>query len=143
MPVTQPNYSSQHNRLIRFAEFPQILFNTKEGGEIQTETTQQHPGGSGPPVTVDGPTTVTPITVTKPYDPIVDKPLVILAKARSRGVKRLLTLLDDSVDAAGVLSGDKLVYMECTITSFVPPATSKGSAEAGMISITIQPRYLA
>ena len=136
-------YSSQHDALVYFQEFPGIFFTTKEGGEPQNEVTQQHPGGGGAPENITGPTTVTAVTVTKPREAAVDGAIIAWAKAWDRGVRRELTLIVQPVTSEGLPLGAPDVYKGCAKTTLTPRSVTKGSAEASMLSIAIQPRYLA
>lgn len=141
MPLDR--YTSQHDAVISFKEFPGIFFTTKEGGEAQNEVSQQFPGGGGPPENITGPTTVTPVTITKPAEFAVDAPIIAWAKAWDRGVRVELTLIVQPVSSEGVPVGTPDYYHGCAKTSLSPRSVTKGSAEVSMLSITLQPRYIA
>ena len=137
------DFSAQHDALIYFQEFPGIFFTSKEGGDSQNDVTQTFPGGGGPPVNVSGPTTITPVTVSKPMDPIVDAPLKAWARAWDLGVRQELTLVVQPTTSEGLPVGEPDIHIGCAKTTVTRANATKGSAETRTFSISVQPRSMA
>lgn len=138
------NFSAQGNFLVFFAEFPASLFTEMSGGEVQRDSNLQHPGGLGGPVEIQGPTTVGQVTLQKPYDAVVDALLEAWATAYNNGIPLRLKLIKQPVLSDGVpLPGGKPdTYLSCGLVRWKKPDVRKGSAEAAMLEIVVQPERM-
>jgi len=138
-------FYTTHDMRVWFLEIPTVFFTTKTGGTSQNEVTQVFPGGSNIPVNVMGPVTVEQVTLSKPHDPITDKPLLTWAQSWGRGIRRRLTLVCQPVDARGVpLPGVvPTTYYACAKVSFKHPDVGRGSSDNAMIELVVQPESMS
>lgn len=135
------NFRPEHNFICNFTAFPTVKFTSKTGGELQREVTQQHSGGMEPPENIKGPQTVNQVTVMKPYDVVLDAALeAFLTNSIDGTIDQPLDLSCVPVDANGVPDGRALTYKDCDIVSLRFPDINKGSSEAAMMEVVVQPR---
>lgn len=138
------NFGPEHNFICYFVELPLVRFTSKTGGELQREVTQQHAGGMSAPENIRGPQTVGQVTLTKPYDFILDKALRLFFQAAIGGIGDAdLTLVCQPVTSEGIPRGPAQTYMNCTCVSIKFPDVNKGSSEAAMLEVVVQPRTVA
>lgn len=133
-------YHAQHQYICYFSEFPASKFTQVSGGEAQNDVSQQFPGGQQAPQNIVGPTTVSQVSLQKPYDHVVDQPLDQWAAAWDRGVHQELTLIKQPVNSEGVPAGKATTFIGCAKQSYKEPDLETGSSEAAMLEITVQPR---
>lgn len=137
------NFFPEHNYVCYFSAFPQIKFTSKTGGELQREVGQQHSGGMEPPENIKGPQTVGQVTLTKPYDPILDATFEALVTRALNGVVDVdQDLICQPVDSRGIPNGKADTYKDCTFVSLRKPDVNKGSSEAAMLELIVQPRFM-
>ncbi|MFU8805692.1 MAG: hypothetical protein ACNA8W_17900 [Bradymonadaceae bacterium] len=122
-----------------FVEFPASIFTSVSGGESTNEVTQQFGGGAKSPTNIVGPTTVSAVTLQKPYDHVKDAPLDIWASAWDKGIRRQLTLIVQPLTSEGIPVGKARTYLACAKTSYRHPDVNAGSAETAMLDVTVQP----
>lgn len=139
------NFYTTHDMRVFFTQFATVLWTTKTGGTSQGEVTQVFPGGGSAPVNVPGPRTVEAVTLGKPHDPVVDRALLAWAQAWDRGQRRPLTLVCQPVDAAGVPIPGAIptTYYSCAKVSLKMPDVGRGSADAAMIELVVQPESMS
>ncbi|MFG0245744.1 MAG: hypothetical protein ACF8MF_06820 [Phycisphaerales bacterium JB052] len=133
-------FSAQHNALVYIQEFPNIFFTSKTGGNVTREVTQRHPGDGTSPVNVPGPTNVEQLTLEKPYDAVKDMPLEVWATGWDNGLEAEVTVVVQPVTSEGVPAGKSDQYLGCALVTFAKPDVNRGSAEAKVLSVTLQPR---
>lgn len=133
------NFRSTHRFIAYFAQFPDIKFTGKTGGEESNEVNQVFPGGSNVPVNVEGPTTTGQVTLSKPWDAVKDVPILAWNRRWSKGVKLPLTLIVQPVSAAGIPDGGPDTYVGCSRVSVTPPELSRGGGEEAMLEVVVQP----
>ncbi|MEG1971248.1 MAG: hypothetical protein RR101_14145, partial [Burkholderiaceae bacterium] len=73
--MTQQAIAAQRQQLVQVSEFPDY-FATKEGGEIEAEGNKVWDGGKLTPDVMAGPAETGNVTVSRPYRPGRDKPLL-------------------------------------------------------------------
>lgn len=139
------NFYTTHDMRVWFLEIPTVYFTTKTGGTSQNEVTQVFPGGDNIPVNVPGPVTVEQVTLGKPHDPVMDRALLAWAQQWDRGNRRKLTLVCQPVSAAGVPVPGSVptTYYGCSKVSIKMPDIGRGSAEAAMIEVVVQPESMS
>jgi len=142
MPLGIDTFHAQHDYVSWFVEFPASKFTSVTGGNITGDNTQQFPGGGGPPKNIDGPTRIGQVTASKPLDHIVDGGLKTWARAWHNGIRVKLTLIKQPVNAAGLPNGEPVTYSRCSLVDFAFPDVNKGSAEASVMTIIVQPETL-
>ena len=132
---------TQHEYVAYFQEFPQIRFTSVSGGDRTTEGNKVFPGGSQTPRNVDGPTTVSDLTLGKPAEDIQDAPLRAWCSAWSRGQRRQLTLVVLRVDAAGlpIPGAAARTYLRCSHRSDAAPTVERGGATVATFQIVVSP----
>lgn len=128
----------QDHYIAYFAEFPQVKFTSVSGGDQTNETNTIHTGGGGK-TNIDGPSTVSEVTLQKPYDHATDVVLNAWSQSWQNGVRRKLTLIVQPVDAAGVPNGEADVYINCSRSSYSKPDVNKGASDEAMLEITVNP----
>ncbi|MEM1347990.1 MAG: phage tail protein [Myxococcota bacterium] len=140
--MPQDNYRSQHRYKVWINEFPAIFFTTLSGGDTTTEVTQVHPGNREFPVNIPGPVTIEQLTLGKPYDSIKDNALIAWARAWDRGVQVPVTVVKQAVNAAGIPDGPRTSFLRCAKVTLNEPDVGRGSAEAAMLELTLQPEQV-
>jgi hypothetical protein len=135
------NYTSQHNFIGYFAEFPESKFTSVSGGDSQSDITQQHGGGGGIHNIV-GPETVSSLTLQKPYDAVKDAGLDEWNARWKEGIHQQLTLIVQQVTSEGVPTGSARTYKGCARQSYNPPDLNRGSSDTAMLEVTVQPEEL-
>ena len=140
--MSNPNLSSKDAGLIYFTLFPTILWSSKTGGGSNSENTQIFEGGKRVPTNIGGPTTVEQVVLTKPYDPIRDRDILSWVAAWDRGIREELTLIVQPTNSAGVPAGKRQMLKGCAKINFKLPDIERGSSEAAMLELTVQPTQL-
>lgn len=93
-------------------------FDTKSGGELDSEELLYNPGGMVGEISLGGRSTTGNVTVERYYDALRDHPLMAWLAAR-RGWGRV-TIGITPRDAQGVVRGDPIVYSG-TLKTITPP----------------------
>lgn len=140
--MSNRNLFSRDQGLIYFTEIPDILWSTKTGGASASENTQIFEGGSRVPTNIPGPTTVEQVTLSKPYDPVRDAEILSWARAWDQGEKEELNLIVQPTNAAGSPAGPRQTYANCAKINFTLPDIERGSSEAAMLELIVQPTQL-
>lgn len=138
-----PNFfGTEHQFVAYFAQFPASKFTSVTGGDSTNDVNQQFPGGGGPPVNIIGPSKVSAVQLSKPYDHVVDKDLNAWAAAWDAGAMQELTLIVQPVTSEGtpVPGAASRIYHGCAKQSYKHPDVNVGSANTAMLQITVQPR---
>lgn len=138
-------FHTTHNYVVTIVEFPGIKFATLSGGESNIEGTKVWPGGNENSRNVDGPASVSDITITKPSDPFVDAPLKAWHAAwRNGGVRRKITVVKQQVLPSGVpVPGvGPTIYTGCSPRTYTTPPVERGTANAAMLSFVLSPEAM-
>lgn len=134
------NFHAQHNYVAYFVGLEGSKFTSKSGGAAENDVNQQFPGGGQTPENIIGPTTISEVQLSKPYDHIKDAALDAWANAWDKGDREELTLIVEQVDAEGVPVGKTDTYIGCAKRSYSQPDVEAGSSETAMLEVTVQPR---
>lgn len=114
-------------------------WSTFSGGEKTYSTTKVKEGLSNSTVIVKGGYDITDITLSKPYDPEADDPMLQEFETLCDDNPRLTVTVQPGAFCNGDFSakGSPYTYQGCQITNLVPPAVDKDSSSAATISITL------
>ena len=135
-----PNYASQSDALIYISEFPDVVFQTLSGGGSTTANSTVNPGGrTRGSVTVNGPTTIDAITISKAYDVGADRSVIRFLKDWDRGRRAKVTVVRQPVNADGTANGEPDSFVRCSVNTWDNSAADSSSAEARMLTISFQP----
>lgn len=140
--VVEP-FSNVHEYIVYFQEFPQIFFETLDGGEESNEVTTVYPGGGGHHRKISGPSAIGQVTVAKSRQPVTDSPIEAWSRQWQRGIRQPLTLVKEGVNAAGVPTGEKIIYRNCARVTVTYPTVQKGGAEAAQLQVVVEPEDIA
>ena len=116
MPV--PTRQDTHNVTVSVDGRQIGLFDTKSGGELDTEENLYNPGGMLGQVSIGGAPTIGNVTIERYYDALRDHPLMAWLGNR-RGYGRVSIGITPR-DPQGVVRGDPLVYAG-TLKTVTPP----------------------
>jgi hypothetical protein len=136
------SYVSQSTILAYFLEFRSIVFTTISGGETTTPVTEVFPQAGKPPENIEGPTSCSAVTVSKPLNLAEDAPLFRFDAENTKGRRARLTLVKQTVDAEGLAVGPPRIYRNCSLQSFNDGDANTAGSEARMLTITVKPTHV-
>ena len=114
------------------ADVPQGVWDTKEGGEIDSEETKYPPGGMAPEISLGGRRTIGNITLSRYCDRVRDWP-TIKWLADQVGAARV-SIGITPLDFAGSAGGKQLGYTG-TLKSVTPPPIDSTGSDAAKIEV--------
>jgi hypothetical protein len=110
------------------------LFDTKSGGELDSEENLYSPGGMLGQISIGGQQTIGNVTVERYYDALRDHPLMSWLGNR-RGWGRVSIGITPR-DPQGVVRGDPIVYSG-TLKTVTPPETDSTGADMATWSLEV------
>lgn len=138
-----PNhFHSSHDYVAYFREYPESVFTSVTGGEATNEVTQQFGGGRQSPDLIYGPTSISAVTLQKPYDHVKDASLDRWSANWSRGIRQELTLIVQPVTSEGIPIGAARTFVGCGRQSYKRPDVTSGAAATAMLDIVVQPQRM-
>lgn len=131
--TTSPNaVASARQQLVEVEGFPGY-FATKEGGEVEAESSQVWDGGVLKPETMAGPATTGNVTVARPYRPAVHGPILKrLAKQVGR-YRTTVSVFDTDPDLGPV--GEPVVYANALLVRLARPEADASSSDASTFEL--------
>lgn len=109
-------------------------FATFSGGNVSAETADVFDGGSSTPEKVASPGRTEDITVSRPYDPERDQP--VINRLRRRVGKVRVTLTKQPTTADFVPVGPPNVYSNCLLTGVSEPEVDASSGDPTGFELT-------
>ncbi len=124
--------ASARQQLVEVKGFPGY-FATKEGGEIEAETSKVWDGGTLKPETMAGPATTGNVTVSRPYRPAVHGAILKrLAKQVGRW-RTTVSVWDTDPDLGPV--GEPIVYANALLVRMARPEADASSSDASTFEL--------
>ena len=112
------------------------VFDTFEGGEVDSEETRYRPGGMAPPVSLGGAVTVANVTVAVLYDLARFHNLIHWLIGRAG--KGAMVIRRKPLDVDGNVYGDPLTYRG-VLKQVNPPAHDSESSDAARLELEMVP----
>jgi hypothetical protein len=109
-------------------------FASLSGGNVSAETADVFDGGSSTPEKVASPGRTEDITVSRPYDPERDQPLI--NSLRRKVGKARMTLTKQPTDGNFVPIGPPNVYSRCLLTGVTEPEVDASSGDPAAFELT-------
>lgn len=109
------------------------LFATKGGGNVTSELTKVYDGGQLRPDLISGPSEADNITVSRPYDPVRDAP--IIKRLRQQVGSYTVTLSVQQTDRNLAKVGSPTVYADALLVGLTEPEFDAGSGDAAMFEL--------
>jgi hypothetical protein len=113
-----PTREDTHNVTVTVDGRDLGIFDTKSGGELDSEENLYNPGGMVGQISIGGQATIGNVTVERYYDALRDHPLMTWLAAR-RGWARMSIGIAPR-DPQGVVRGDPITYSG-TLKTITPP----------------------
>ena len=113
------------------------LWDVLSGAGFSTAMSEVHPAGETDVVTLVGPTTPKPITVSRSYAPDRDDP--IITKIRQNPTVGLDVTRSALNRTGDVITGSGTKWIGCIIVDMNDPATDSSSGEAARWEIQLKP----
>lgn len=102
---------------------------TKSGGGITAEATKVYDGGKLQPEVITAPPEVDDVTITRPYDPLRDQPIIQRLKREVGLFRTTITVQPAETDlSAARVPPD--VYPDAVLTGLTPPESDASSGDA-------------
>lgn len=111
------------------------IFDTKEGGETDSEETRYRPGGL-PEESLGGATTVTQITCSRMFRRGRDDELISFMRSKVGGGKVTVKVINEDADGNPISTGETYTGV---LKRVGPPEVDSNSSDVAMIEIEITP----
>lgn len=113
-------------------------FATKSGGEVEGENSEAWDGGKLKPTRLGGPTTVGRVTVTRPYDPERDQPLLKLLRPSVNRDYFTVSIQPTDRDLVA-LDVEPTVYTNALLARCTDPDADAGSGNPAIVELAFDP----
>lgn len=125
--------SAQRQFLVKVAGIDGF-FASKTGGNVSADTTKVYDGGDPTPYVLSGPAEAENLTVSRPFDPLRDGPL--LAQLRQRVGRATFTVSVTATDRdLVVVEGSRVVYPDALLVSVNEPEADASSGDAASFEL--------
>lgn len=132
MTTIQNAPASARQQLVEVAGIPGYMA-TKEGGEIEAETSKVWDGGALKPESMSGPAETGNVTVSKPYRPAIHGP-ILKALAKQVGAWRTTVSVYDTDPDLGPI-GQPTVYANALLVRMARPELDASSSDASSFEL--------
>lgn len=124
--------AAQRQQLVKVSGFPGY-FATKEGGDVEAETSKVYDGGELRPEVLASPSETGNVTVSRPYRPGIHKP-ILDRLAKQVGRFRTTVSVQDT-DADLIPIGKPTTYPAALLVRMTRPEHDAGSSDAGTFEL--------
>jgi hypothetical protein len=132
--------AAQRQFLVKVAGISDF-FSTKSGGEMTSEVGVAWDGGKLSPEKLTSPALPADVTVSRPYDPVRDGP--VLARLRPAVGRWRTTITIQPADADLVPIGRPVAYASAILIGLTDPEVDAASGEPAMLELTFSPETVA
>lgn len=109
-------------------------FATKTGGDTSADTSDVWDGGASHPEKLAGPAMTDNITVSRPFDPVRDRPVIQRLRGRVGRLRATVSVQDTDVDLVPV--GKPTTYPNALLVGITDPEADAASSDASAFELT-------
>jgi hypothetical protein len=109
---------------IQISALQGIFWTALKGGKSSREEVKYNDGAQGLELTLAGMTSVEPLTLTKPYDPVNDAALqnfLTAQRANATPFNISITPVNSDVAGSAMAGARPITYNNCTLLGYTPP----------------------